>query len=253
MLKILLVTLILSLVLNLIFFIFAFKNKTDKFTDITYSMSFILITLIVYYHSNRNVFSVLATFMVLIWAIRLGGFLLYRVVKNGKDNRFDVMRENFFSFAKFWMGQAIVAWALMIPIIILSSSTKNFSLFSILGIIIWLIGLIIESLADFQKYIFRLNPKNKNKWINSGLWRYSRHPNYFGEILVWVGIYIFSLPALSILGKAVALISSLLIILLLRYVSGVPLLEKSGDKKWGNNPDYIKYKKATNLIIPFVK
>lgn len=253
MLKTIFYALAISLILNSIFFAIAYRLKTDKFTDITYSLSFIFIAIYIYSRSSHKTFETIGTLLILIWAVRLGGFLLYRVFKNGRDKRFDGMRESFTRFAKFWLGQAIVAWALMIPLILSFSGSKSYTGYSIIGIIVWLLGLVIESAADFQKYNFRLNAKNKDKWIESGVWRYSRHPNYFGEILIWIGIYIYTFPALTATARIVGLISPLLIFILLRYGSGIPILEKSADKKWGNNPNYIEYKRKTNLLIPFFK
>ena len=253
MLSTLLLALVISLILNGIFFAIAYRLKTDKFTDITYSLSFIIIALFAYSRSSHRSFETIGTILVLIWAIRLGGFLLYRVIKNGKDRRFDGMRESFIKFAKFWLGQAVVAWVLMVPAILAFSGNKDLSAICIVGVVIWLIGLIFESLADFQKYKFRLDQKNKDKWIESGVWSLSRHPNYFGEILIWVGVYLYAFPALGPVARILCLISPVLIIVLLRYGSGIPILEKSADKKWGDNPKYIEYKRRTNLLIPFVK
>ena len=125
MISTLLLALVISLILNGIFFVIAYRLKTDKFTDITYSLSFIIIALFAYSRSSHKSFETIGTALVLIWALRLGGFLLYRVIKNGKDKRFDGMRESFIRFAKFWLGQAIVAWALMIPAILAFSGSKH--------------------------------------------------------------------------------------------------------------------------------
>ena len=182
MASILFSTLLISLLINALFFVIAFKLQTDKFTDITYSLSFIFIAFFIYSFSNKKGFQTIGIMLVIIWALRLGGFLLYRVVRNGRDSRFDGMRESFSRFAKFWLNQAIVAWALMIPASIAFSTNKSSSLnyIALLGVIVWIIGLIIESTADIQKFNFRLDPNNVNKWIDTGIWRYSRHPNYFG-------------------------------------------------------------------------
>ncbi len=249
----LLLALVISLTLNGIFFAIAYRLKTDKLTDITYSLSFIFIGLFAYSRSSHKSFETIGTALILIWSLRLGGFLLYRVIKNGKDRRFDGMRESFTRFAKFWVGQAVVAWVLMVPAILAFSGSKDLSVISIVGVIIWLIGLIFESMADFQKYKFRLEPKNKDKWIGSGVWSLSRHPNYFGEMLIWVGVYLYTFPVLNSMVRVLCLISPVLIIVLLRYGSGIPILEKSADKRWGDNTKYIEYKRKTNLLIPSFK
>jgi steroid 5-alpha reductase family enzyme len=122
-----------------------------------------------------------------------------------------------------------------------------------LGLGIWFIGLIIEATADIQKYKFKLDKKNKDKFIDIGIWKYSRHPNYFGEILCWVGVYVFVFLSFSISEKLIALIGPLFITTLLLFVSGIPLLEKYADKKWGKEKDYQEYKKNTNILIPWFK
>lgn len=248
----LLIALAISLALNIIFFSLAYRLKTDKFTDITYSLTFIAIALFSLSQSSHNNIETIGVILVIIWGLRLGGFLLYRVIKKGKDKRFDGVREDFGRFAKFWVNQGLVAWVLMIPLVLAASKHSHFSYLSVLGIIIWGFGLVIESAADFQKYAFRLTPSNRNKWISSGVWKYSRHPNYFGEMLIWAGLYVYVLQSLSLVSKIIGLISPVAIIVLLRYGSGVPILEKEADKKWGKDPDYVSYKKKTNLLIPFL-
>ena len=119
-----------------------------------------------------------------------------------------------------------------------------------IGLAVWLAGLVIETVADLQKSRFASLPENQGRWIDSGLWRYSRHPNYLGEILVWVGVYVFAVPSLSLPESFIALISPIFITILLRYVSGVPLLEKAADKKWGNSEGYQQYRLRTGLILP---
>ena len=175
------------------------------------------------------------------------------MLKKGKDKRFDERRSSFFIFLRFWLGQALAAWILLIPLTIAINKHRSFSDLAAIGLFIWLIALIFETTADIEKLIFNTKPKNKGKWINDGLWRLSRHPNYFGEILIWVGIYIYSLDALNSFEAFVALLSPLTIFVLLRYISGVPILEANADKKWGENPQYIEYKNKTNLLIPFFR
>jgi len=246
--------LILSLVINFIMFIFAYKLKSDKLTDISYAISFIAIVLWELVHQKvSNPYSLVLIFLVIIWALRIGIFLLIRVLHKGKDSRFDNMRDNFTAFGRFWLGQALTAWILLIPCLLTLNHKGKFNLLAITALIIWAGGLLVEAFADAQKYIFTNNPINKNHWIASGLWRYSRHPNYFGEILVWIAIYLYSLTALPGLDKLYGLISPLFIIILLLFVSGIPILEKSADKRWGELKDYKSYKKHTSLLIPFTK
>jgi len=165
------------------------------------------------------------------------------------------MRENFFKFLKFWILQAISVWIITLPVILFFQNTQilndeDSKTLSLIGLAIWLIGLLIESFADLQKYKFKQDPENRDKWIESGLWKYSRHPNYFGEITLWIGVYIFVCPFLSNVQTIVAMISPLFIFILLKYVSGAPLLEKSADAKWGQDSAYATYKSKSGIIFP---
>ncbi|MBD3155066.1 MAG: DUF1295 domain-containing protein, partial [Candidatus Aenigmarchaeota archaeon] len=130
-----------------------------------------------------------------------------------------------------------------------TSSFGTLSSLSFIGFIIWGLGLTIETIADLQKFKFKNNPKNKGKWIQSGLWKYSRHPNYFGEILCWVGVYIYCLNYLSGLNALIGLISPVFISSLLLFVTGIPRLEERHDKKYGDKKEYQKYKKKTSKLI----
>jgi steroid 5-alpha reductase family enzyme len=122
-------------------------------------------------------------------------------------------------------------------------------IFLVIGTLIWILGFSLEVIADNQKSKFRSNPENKDKFISIGIWSWSRHPNYFGEILLWIGITIIALPVLK--GwQFVTLISPLFIIILLTQISGVRLLELRGKKKWGNDEEYKSYIKNTSVLIP---
>ena len=141
----------------------------------------------------------------------------------------------------------------MIPYILMVQVSSTIDSLVIAGCAVWLIGFLTEATADFQKFNFSSKPSNKNKWIEQGVWKYSRHPNYFGEILVWVGTYIIASQSLSAGYATLALISPLFITTLLLFVSGIPILEKSADKRWGNDKKYRSYKRATSILIPLPK
>lgn len=246
----LLIALIISLGINIIMFIPAFIFKTDQLTDISYAVTFGAVALVEFFLKGYSLGSFILLAMVLVWAVRLGTYLLVRIRKNGKDSRFDAMREHFFKFAQFWILQGITVFVILIPAIYFFSSNNHaIGTLSIFGIAIWLAGLIIESLADAQKFKFMNDPDNRDKWIASGVWNYSRHPNYLGEMMVWVGIYLFVVGTLPLNRALISLISPLYIIGLLLFVSGIPILEKSADKKWGSDPNYQAYKKRTNILF----
>jgi steroid 5-alpha reductase family enzyme len=233
-------SLIISILLNLLMFIPAFLFKTDKLTDISYSLTFILLSLIMIFYKDVYIVSIL----IIFWALRLGIYLLIRIIKIKKDKRFDNIRNSPLKFLGFWFLQGISVWLISVPLLLLNNNNVSY-----FGIFIWVIGLLIETIADYQKFKFILN-KNKN-WISSGFWKYSRHPNYFGEILCWIGIYVTVLPGLNLLNSFIALISPIYIIVLLLYVSGIPILEKKSFKKWGHLKEYNDYLKKTNLLIPW--
>ncbi len=242
----------LAFLIQWLVFIPSYWLQTEKFFDLTGSLTYISITIMTVLVSpimdNR---SLLLAGLVVIWAVRLGSFLFSRIQKAGKDDRFDELKPSFFRFLNVWTIQGLwvtftVAAAL---VTITTSSRKELDAFAIIGFLIWVLGFAIEVIADNQKSRFSADPENKGKFIQTGLWFRSRHPNYFGEITLWVGIAIIALPVLQ--GwQWVAMISPLFVTLLLTRVSGIPLLEKKADTKWGGQEDYENYKKKTPVLIP---
>jgi steroid 5-alpha reductase family enzyme len=235
-----------------IVFIPAYLFQTEKFFDLTGSITYIsVITIAVLFSKAIDFRAIFLAVLVAIWAIRLGMFLFGRIQKTGKDDRFDEIKPSFIRFLNVWTIQGLwvtftVAAAL---VAIITTYRKVVDIFLIIGGLLWMFGFIIEIVADNQKSRFSGNPENKGKFIQTGLWSLSRHPNYFGEIILWVGIAIITLPVLQ--GwQWVALISPVFVTLLLTRVSGVPLLENKADKKWGGQEDYESYKKRTPVLIP---
>jgi steroid 5-alpha reductase family enzyme len=251
----LLILLGVALGINLAMFFIAFRFQTDKLTDISYALTFIVLVLVILFTTNwQSSMKVAAVGMVCLWAIRLGGFLLYRVHKSGKDSRFNALRSDFKKFLQFWVLQGISVWVILLPTLLLLSGQHTLAgPLTIIGVWIWAAGLVIEATADLQKYRFTSNSANKNKWIDQGIWKYSRHPNYFGEILVWVGMYLLAASSLSIPLTVIGIVSPLFVISLLLFVSGIPKLEQSADRRWGDNKDYREYKRRTSILIPAQK
>ncbi|MBD3252560.1 DUF1295 domain-containing protein [Candidatus Pacearchaeota archaeon] len=249
--------LVLSIIINLIIFLIAYLLKSDKFTDITYALTFLILILIALFQNNFNFYNLILVILITIWAVRLGSFLFIRINYFKKDRRFDGIREDFTKFMGFFLLQGLTTWIILIPsLLFIFGQTKSINFLFFLGIIIWIKGFLFEAISDYQKFKFIKNKKNKNKFINRGLWKYSRHPNYYGEILCWLGIFILTSPTLYIKSLPIlflGLVSPLFIYLLLRYVSGVKILEKNSDKKFKNNKKYKQYKKETNLLIPWFK
>jgi len=235
-----------------IVFIPAYLFQTEKFFDLTGSITYISVVTIAFVFSKAmDVRTILLSALVVIWAIRLGTFLFRRIQKAGKDDRFDEIKPSFIRFLNVWTIQALwVTFTMAAALVAITTTTrKGLDLFVIVGFLVWVIGFAIEVVADSQKSRFNANLDNKGKFIQTGLWSRSRHPNYFGEIMLWVGVAVIALPVLQ--GwQWVALISPIFVTLLLTRVSGVPLLEKKADKKWGGQEDYESYKKTTPVLIP---
>ena len=186
------VSLLIAIGFNLWIFFVAYFFSTDLMTDISYAATFLIVLSHVFtkYTTKLNTMTYL---MVLVWAFRLGGYLFLRILKTKEDKRFDKIRDSFLKFLGFFTLQGVTVFMIIFPCIYLfKQEDSDLTLASMPGFAIYLLGIIMESIADHQKYRFRDDPKNKNKWITHGLWQYSRHPNYFGEILVWTGIYLFA-------------------------------------------------------------
>jgi steroid 5-alpha reductase family enzyme len=246
-----LLSFVVSLVVNAAFFAFAAVRKTDVVTDLSYSLSFAVLAIALPSLGAREPVQLVASLLVLIWAVRLGGYLLIRILRIKVDHRFDGMRDKPLRFARFWLLQAISVGVIMLPVSYLVSrdAAPDFGPWAIAGVFVWLVGLAIEAVADAQKSAFKGKEENRDRFITSGLWKYSRHPNYFGEMLVWWGLFVYAVPFLS--GAAFAVvIGPVFITLLLLFVSGIPLLERSADAKYGDDPAYREYKRRTSILVP---
>lgn len=249
-----------SFLVHWIIFIPSFLAKTEKFYDITGTLAYLitlyLASVLTSYSSGASLEprTLIIIGMVSFWALRLGIFLFIRVLKVGEDRRFREAKKSFSKYLVWWTMSALwvfLTTANALTLIVNNKKLVNQPIFY-LGLLIWFIGILFEIIADEQKRRFRLNEKNRGKFISSGLWSISRHPNYFGEIILWIGIAIISLPTLSGF-QYVTLISPLFIYLLLTRISGVNLLEESSDKKWGDLPEYEQYKRETPVLVPFLK
>ena len=242
----------LAFLIQWLVFIPAFLLQSEKFFDLTGSITYISVTLIAVLLSPVvDGRSLLLLGLVVIWAVRLSTFLFRRIRKAGKDARFDELKTSFPRFLMTWTIQGL--WVTLTLAAALAAITttvrKELGLFALVGFLVWLLGIAFEATADAQKSRFRADPENKGKFIQTGLWAWSRHPNYFGEIVLWIGVAIIALPVLQ--GwQWVTLISPVFVTLLLTRVSGVPMLEKRADEKWGGQEAYEAYKERTPVLIP---
>jgi steroid 5-alpha reductase family enzyme len=245
----------LAFLIQWLVFIPSYFFQTEKFFDLTGSLTYISVITVAVCYSRYSVDldtrSILLAALVGIWAVRLGAFLFGRIRKAGRDDRFDELKPSFIRFLNVWTIQGLwVTFTAAAALVAITTSTrKELDVFAVIGFLVWIFGFVFEVVADTQKSRFNANPENKGKFIQTGLWSRSRHPNYFGEIVLWIGIAFIALPVLQ--GwQWVAMISPVFVTLLLTRVSGIPLLEKKADKKWGGQEDYETYKKNTPVLIP---
>ncbi|KAK1581933.1 hypothetical protein Q3G72_010342 [Acer saccharum] len=237
---------------QLFFFIITALLKFDKVTDFAGSTNFIIIAVLTLVLKGTWHFrQVVLTLLVVIWGLRLGLFLLMRILNWGEDRRFDEMRNSLGKLAIFWIFQAVWVWTVSLPVTVVNASDRDPSVHAadIIGWIMWFVGMSVEAVADQQKLIFKNSPENRGKWCNVGLWKYTRHPNYFGEIFLWWGIFVASAPVLKG-AEWLVILGPIFLTLLLLFVSGIPMLEESADKKFGNVAAYRVYKKTTSPLIP---
>ena len=224
---------------------------TEHFFDLTGSLTyFAVVALTLLSRGSVTPYSLLVATMVTAWALRLGAFLAARVRAAGSDSRFDAMKYRFAWFLMTWTLQGL--WVLLTAGAALAAITspedRQIEAFALLGVALWAFGFGIEVAADEQKRRFRARPENLDRFITTGAWARSRHPNYFGEILLWFGVAVAAFPSLS--GwSMVTLVSPLFVWLFLTRVSGVPLLEAAADRRWAGNPEYETYKAATPVLL----
>ena len=244
--------LVLSAVIQIIFFIPSFILKTEKLYDLIGSTTYVIVTSIAYVSvDNKTTTDTLLFLFVIIWATRLGTYLFRRIQRDSEDVRFEKAKRNFFWFLQYWMGQAL--WVSITScaavIAILNTEPNTLSINGIIGILIWLFGFSFEVIADFQKNNFKKAENTHDKFISDGLWSISRHPNYFGEITLWIGIYIISYTSFSGY-EYLSIVSPIFVYILLTRMSGINMLEKIADERYGNINSYIEYKNNTPILIP---
>jgi steroid 5-alpha reductase family enzyme len=246
---------ILAFIIQWIAFLPAYVFQTEKFYDLTGSLTYLSVVWYALFYSsnfftNLNGANIAIVLLITFWAIRLGSFLFMRIHKDGEDKRFRTIKPSATQFFMTWTLQGLwVSLCSMCALTAISSDTGVVvNILFYIGFGLFLYGFITEIVADMQKTAFRSIPENKDKFITTGLWAKSRHPNFFGEIVLWTGIAVMSFSSLKGL-QYLTLISPIFTYLLLVYVSGIRMLEARADKKWGNDKEYIKYKAETPALI----
>ena len=245
----------LAFAIQWIAFIPAYIFQTEKFYDLTGSLTYLSViwyslTYTSEFFANLNQANLVIVLLITFWALRLGSFLFMRIHKDGEDKRFRTIKPSASQFFMTWTLQGL--WVSLCSMCALTAISTDTGLIVnpvfFIGLILFIFGFLLEIIADKQKSEFRAIPENKEKFITSGLWSRSRHPNYFGEIVLWTGIAVMSFSSLEGL-QYLTLISPIFTYILLVYISGVRMLEGRGDVKWGDNEDYKNYKKNTPVLF----
>jgi steroid 5-alpha reductase family enzyme len=246
---------ILAFLIQWIAFLPAYIFQTEKFYDLTGSLTYLSV---IWYSlisssnhfANLNVANITIVLLITLWAVRLGSFLFMRIHKDGEDKRFRTIKPSATQFFMTWTLQGL--WVSLCSMCALTAISSDSGIVAnalfYLGLGLFIFGFSTEVIADKQKTAFRSIPENRDKFITTGLWAKSRHPNFFGEIVLWTGIAVMSFSSLTGF-QYLTLISPVFTYFLLVYVSGVRMLEARADKKWGDNEEYIRYKTDTPVLI----
>ena len=243
---------VMAFVIQWVAFVPAYARQTEHFFDLTGSLTYgslVLVALLLGEGGIGNLRSLLIAVLVIVWATRLGTFLRGRVQEAGSDGRFDRIKPSFSWFLMSWTLQGLWVYLTLAAALAAMTATRALPIdgWAVAGALIWVAGFALEVVADNQKRAFRKD--NEGRFITTGLWAWSRHPNYFGEILLWIGIAVIAVPVLT--GwQYVTLISPLFVFLLLTRVSGIPMLEARGRKRWGSDPEYQAYVSRTSALVP---
>jgi steroid 5-alpha reductase family enzyme len=248
----------------IVFFLHALPNQSEHLYDFTggiTNFSVVIISFLFSQNGNFSMRNVIATTCAATWAARLGLFLFDRIQKTGRDSRFNLIKKEPLTFMMAWSLQGLWVQLTTLPVLVLNchplaANIKNspISVLEIAGWALFAFGFSMEVIADQQKSAFRNNPNNKDRFITTGLWAWSRHPNYFGEITLWSGLTLASTSVfpLSSLPRWLTWIGPAFVVVLLTQMSGIPMLERAANKKWGNDPEYKEYKRRTPVLIPAV-
>ena len=226
--------------------------ETEHYFDLVGSLTYVTVTVFAVQQAiDFGLRQQLIAAAVMIWALRLGPFLFMRIKKAGEDQRFRKIKLSTPRFLLTWTLQGtwvfITAGAALAAI--MTPNTDALGGVFYVGVILWIIGFLVEVIADNQKSRFKADPASEGRFINTGIWSRAQHPNYFGEIVLWTGVAVMAWPSLSE-SALIFLVSPLFVALLLTRISGIPLLRKTAGARWGDDPEYQAYLKETPVLIP---
>jgi steroid 5-alpha reductase family enzyme len=242
----------LAYLINWLVFIPSNMLQTERYFDLTGSLTYLTVTAVaLLLNPEIDARAWIAGAMVAVWAARLGTFLFRRIRRDGRDGRFDEIKRDSVRFLMTWTLQGL--WVLLTAAsalaIMTSLELEPIGWVGVVGIVIWIVGFTIEVVADRQKSRFKADPANAGRFISTSLWSWSRHPNYFGEITLWLGMTVLAVPILS--GwRWIVLISPVFVALLLTRISGIPMLERRAEERWGADPEFQAYTAQTSVLIP---
>ena len=230
--------------------------QTERFYDLTGGMTYILAVVFSLWAGSQSddpgTRELLISALVAIWALRLSAFLFLRIHHAGKDGRFDKLKTSPIRFMVPWTLQALWVFLTLNAVLVINTQSGEappLGLWDGVGLALWVVGFSVEVIADSQKSAFNSKEENDGRWIDEGLWARSRHPNYFGEILLWAGLATFGVLCFEGT-ELVAWVSPIFVYLLLTRVSGIPILDRRALERWGEDPDYLSYREATPTLIP---
>jgi len=241
--------LLLFIYMSLWFLLSVIKRRND-IADVAWGLGFILISWAGWHLAESSIKSLLVNLLVSIWGARLAWHIYKRNKSKTEDYRYAKWRKDwgkwFFlrSYLEVYLLQGLFLYLIIQPVLFIHYQTsRSLGILDFIGLFVWIIGFYFESTGDAQLKQFVANPANKGKLMQTGLWRYTRHPNYFGEVTQWWGVFII---ALSLPGSIITIVGPLTITILILFVSGIPLLEK----KYAGRKDFEEYKKKTSIFLP---
>jgi steroid 5-alpha reductase family enzyme len=235
-----------------LWFLFSLVKKRNDFADVAWGLGFVLVAWVSFFLTNGfSARGLVVCVLVSVWGLRLAWHIYLRNRGKAEDYRYLSMRQEwgawFYlrSYLQVYILQGFLLFLIALPVLWINKETSSpLGWLDLLGLLVWLFGFYFEVVGDAELARFIKNPENKGKILQSGLWSYTRHPNYFGEVTLWWGIWLL---ALSVSGGILAIVGPLTITFLILKVSGIPMLEKKMEGK----PEFAEYKRKVSVFVPW--